>query len=357
MIAVDRPLPPRLGPSVRLLRWMPVLWLALLINDTAAVGLVAMFGESMAFPGMSLLDTPNDLPMVPISFGPLAFAIVGAAVLTLADRLIVRRLSTSAGPAFLVLGLTTTANLLFLAGTAWANPLWVITFGGGDAGMPEIAPGPLGYQYVRAMLLVLIVAARIAVVVLAGGPSATAEVRSRSAPITTRPRPALLAAIGLVTLTGAGLVILTVNGVAFGDLVGRAGAMRPEPYSLRQFLNQALFRLLTLAGLLIAGVVVSALLARTFHRGGRSTFGAIATGLVAGAWPIVLYVCLLINPAGWKAPLRLVGQRLEAAWYPVIITPIMIIAAGSLLLLWVSLALPGTVRWLINGRAAADRST
>ncbi len=355
MIADGRPVPPRLSLSVRLLRWIPVLWLGLLINDTVVVGLVAVFGEPMAFPWMVLADSPNDSPMVPISIGPLLFAIVGAAVLTIADRLIQRRLPTSAGPAFLVLGLVTAPYLLFLAATAWANPLWVITFGGGDAGMPEIAPGPLGYQYVRAMLLVLIAAARIAVVVLAGGRSASAEVRSRSASITTRPRPALLVTIGLVTLSCAGLALLVINGIAFGDLVARAAALGPEPYAMRRFLSQALFRLLTLAGLLIAGVTVSALLARSFRRG-RSTFGAIATGMVAVGWPVVLYVCLLINPAGWKAPLRLATQRLGVEWYPMIMTPIMIIAAGSLLLLWVSLALPGTVRWLING-PTGDRST
>jgi hypothetical protein len=154
----------------------------------------------------------------------------------------------------------------------------------------------------------------------------------------------------LIIVAAAGLVILTINGLAFTDLVAQAGALRPEPYAMRRFLHQELARLLTLAGLLIAGIVVSALLARLFHRGAGSTLGVIATGMVAVAWPVILYFCLLINPAGWKAPLRIAGQRLEAAWYPMIMTPIMIIAVGSLLLLWVSLALPGTIRWLTHGK-------
>lgn len=354
MIVQDRPPAPWLSRSIRPLRWIPLLWLVLLVLDSVVVGLVAVFGEPMAFPGQDLRDSPNDIPMVPISWGPVIYVVLGAATVTIADGLVARRLPASRGPAFLALGLITTPYLLVLVAATWFNPLRVIIFDGGDAGEAVIAPGPLGYQYVRTALLVLIMVARVAAVVLVG--RGTSEVRARTAPIPARPRPALLAMAALITLSAAGLAILVINLVAFADVMAQAEALRPEPYALRRLLDRELPRLLGPGVLLVAGSVVSSVLARLSHRGGRSTAGAFATGMIATAWPAILMCCLELDPAGWNGPLRISGQRLAATWYPMIMVPLLIIAVGGLLLLWFSLNRPGTVRWLISGRPEVSRS-
>lgn len=327
------------GQASWLLRIAPLLWLMLLINDLGMVILVALFGEPLAFPGQGRHDAPDDLPMVPISPEPLAVVACLAAVCAVADLLIARRLPAGRGPALVLLGVATAPYALLVAAAVALNPLTVITFGGGDAGMPEIAPGPFWYQPTRGMLLVVITVLRIAAVVIAGrSPS--------SAAVPTRPFGARLAGFALPVLVAVAGLIMIVNGLAVVDQLNRAAALGPEPYALRRFWWRCVSRMLILVAVLAVVGAASVITLRLLHSTPARPTRALGAGFAVAAWLPTLYLCLLINPGGWKAPLRLGTQRLEVAWYPPVITVIMIVAVLALVALLVALVWPGTARWL-----------
>ncbi len=159
----------------------------------------------------------------------------------------------------------------------------------------------------------------------------------------------------MITLAALAVVITIVNLIAVQVQLAQAAALNPDPHSLGRFQLECLRRLIILTASLIIAAVGSAALARLFRRGARSTLAAMVPGFVAVAWIVVLYVCLVINPGGWRAPMRVSGERLEVGWYAPVLTPIMIIAAAALVTYWVTLPWPGTVRWLISGPARPRR--
>lgn len=336
------------------LRIAPLVWLMLLINDVVMVTLVALFGEPMAFPGQDRYDTPYDLPMVPISPEPLIVVAGFAAVCSVADLLIARRLPAGRGPALLLLGVATAPYLLLLAAGIAFNPLTVITFGGGDAGLPEVAPGLFWYQPTRGILLVVIAMLRIGAVIIAGRRDpdrATAVVP----PAPARPFGVRLAALALAALVGVAGLIMISNGLAVADQLTRATALGPEPFTLRTFWWRTVSRMLILLAVLVLAGAASVITLRLLHSTTPRPARAPAAGIVVAGWLPVLYLCLLINPGGWRAPLRLGTQRMEVAWYPAVLAVIMIIALAALVALTVALVWPGTARWLASGTSPDPR--
>lgn len=335
-----------------LLRTAPLLWLMLLVNDTGMVTLVALFGEPLAFPGRDLRDAPYDIPMVPISPEPLIVVAVLAAVCSAADLLIASRLPAGRGPALVLLGVATAPYALLVAAAVAFNPLTVITFAGGDAGLPEVAPGPFWYQPTRGMLLVTITLLRIGAVILAGR-------RDPGRPLAAAPdRPpfgARLAAVALPVLIGVAGLIMISNGLAVVDQLNQARALGPEPYALKAFWWRTVSRMLILVAVLAVIGAASVITLRWLHAAPARPARAIGAGLVVAGWLPVLSLCLVINPGGWRAPLRLGSQRLEVAWYPPVLTVIMIIAVLALVALTIALIWPGTARWLATGRSADPR--
>ncbi|GAB3746318.1 hypothetical protein [Microlunatus parietis] len=336
-----------------LLRIAPLLWLMMLINDAGMVTLVALFGEPLAFPGQDRHDAPYDIPMVPISPEPLLVVAAFAAVCSAAELLIASRLPAGRGPALVLLGVATAPYALLVAAAVAFNPLTVITFGGGDAGMPEVAPGPFWYQPTRGMLLVVITLLRIGAVIIAGlrDPDRTTDV----VPTRRRPFGVLLAALALPALIGVAGLIMISNGLAVVDQVNRATALGPEPFALKTFWWRTVSRMLILIALLAVVGAASVITLRLVHAVTARPARAIAAGFTAAAWLPVLYFCLLINPGGWRAPLRLGAQRMEVAWYPPVLTVIMIVAVVALVALAIALIWPGTAHWLATGTSPDPR--
>ncbi len=176
-----------LGPTRALLWLLPVLWGALVIRDLEMATLVAVVGEPLAFLGTRWSNSPDDIPMEPLGHTFLPIVIVLAVVITIIDLLVARRLPNSRGPAFTVFGLITAPYLLAVAAACWANPLWVIDFGNGDAGFAKIAPGPPWFQPTRATLLASIVIVRLAAVFTAGRRSVAEGLAEADAARPSRP--------------------------------------------------------------------------------------------------------------------------------------------------------------------------
>ncbi|MFV0426372.1 MAG: hypothetical protein ACK5KU_04955, partial [Beutenbergiaceae bacterium] len=335
--------------SLWLLRRLPLLWLVSVGLDAVIVALVALFGEAVAFPGMA----PQN--MHPIQPGILIFGLVGATIVSAADWLIARRLPTSAGPAFLALGIATAIHVVFLVATWWANPLMVTAFQDGDSGQIQIAPGPFGYQFVRAGLLAAILLARTLAAVWASSRDVGTAIRASRPHLRKRPPAARLAALAYLVAAGSALTIMIVNGVAAYGVIDQAAALALEDYRQQQIQTEVLLRAGALTAALLVAAVASIALVRWFLRGAASTAPAVIAGLASIGWPILLISAALFNPASWGGSSIWIGtQFLTLEWYPATFTTIAWVMFAALLLSWVSLVIPGVARWLVLADTAPE---